>query len=178
MADIQVLVSAVASLDCVSVLYQLESQDIQVWCSWNIYAQTFLTLNLQEFYRNIDLQSESFFHGVVIQDSPSDAQWYWHQKPLPQQSPCTLGVAYNKKVWYTAYLHIPRWNKEFSLCNVWIFHTKIQELGHVFTHVRRHQIFVLHREDNGTNTKAMEKYVFSRMVKFADAKNLLWLYSV
>ena len=65
-------------------------------------------LNLQEFYRNIDLQSESFFHGVVIQDSPSDAQWYWHQKPLPQQSPCTLGVAYNKKVWYTAYLHITR----------------------------------------------------------------------
>ncbi len=36
MADVQALVSAVASLDCVSVLFQLESQDIQVWCNWNI----------------------------------------------------------------------------------------------------------------------------------------------
>ncbi len=63
---------------------------------------TFHMFNLQEFYLNLDLQSESLFHGVVIQDSPSDAQWYWHQKPLPQHSPCTLGVAYDKKVWYTS----------------------------------------------------------------------------
>ncbi len=62
---------------------------------------------------------------------------------------------------------------KFPLCNVCFLRTKIQELGHVFTHVRRHQIFVLHREDNGTNTKAIEKYVFSRMVKVADAKTIL-----
>ncbi len=58
------------------------------------------------------------------------------------------------------------------------FCAQLQELGYVFTHVRRHQIFLLHREDNGTKTKAMEQYVFSRKVCVTGAKTLLWLYSV
>ncbi len=107
----QALAAVLSSTQCVLVLFQLGSKEVQVrrerlfdttisicWVGVVLITFFFLLSIFQDVAEILSHSRSRQSMGLVIQDDPGGEHWSWHLKPLPKESPCTVGFTHLDKV--------------------------------------------------------------------------------